>query len=65
MTYVNEDIISANAVRAKLKFFSLISKDPEHLKDGMLVLGLEVWEECNTSRWKQGSLVPELLSVLT
>ena len=43
--------------------FCLISKDPKRLKDGVLVLGLEVREECNTLRWKRGSPVPELPSV--
>ena len=42
--YVNEDIIPADAVRTKLQSFGLISKDPKRLKDGALVLGLEVWE---------------------
>ena len=40
--------MSVDAVRAKLQSFGLISKDPKCLKDGALVLGLEVWEECNT-----------------
>ena len=41
--YVNEDIMSADAVRTRLQSFGLISKNPKRLKDGALVLGLEVW----------------------
>ena len=59
MTYT-----SAYVVRTKLQSFGLISKDPKRLKDRALVLGLEVWEECNTLRWKRGSPVLELPSVL-
>ena len=40
--YVNVDIMSANVVKTKLQSFGLISKDPKRLKDGALVLGLEV-----------------------
>ena len=40
--YINENVASSLHVRAKLAKFSLICKDPEHLENGVQVLGLEV-----------------------
>lgn len=39
--HANKDIMSADEVRTRLESFGLISKDPKHLKNGALVLGLE------------------------
>ena len=40
--YVNEEVISADEVKAKLESFGLTCKDPEHLKHGAKVLGLKI-----------------------
>ena len=47
--YVNEDIVSSLHIKVKLAQFGLICMDPERLKDGTCVLGLDV-------HGKQGSL---------
>ena len=54
--YVNEDVMSADKVKRKLETFGLTSKDPKRLKNGATVLGLEVWGEHGTLRWKRGAL---------
>jgi len=63
--YVNEDVMSADKVRRKLETFGLTSKDPKRLKNGATVLGLEVWWEHGTLRWKRGGPVPEVPNMLT
>lgn len=46
--YVNESIMSAEHVRAKLAKYRLMCKDPECLKYWACILRLEVWQEYNT-----------------
>ena len=41
--YVNEEVISADEVKAKSESFGLTCKASECLKDGAKVLGLKVW----------------------
>ena len=57
--YVNEEVISADKVKVKLKSFGLTCKDPECLKHGAKVLGLKVWREHDTLHWKWGTAIPE------
>ena len=45
--------------------FGLESKYPERLEDGTQVLGLEVWGECGTLRWKRRSVIPDVPEVVT
>ena len=56
MTYVNEEIVSADEVKAKLESFC---KDPERLKHGAKVQSLKVWGEHDTLRWKRGTAISE------
>lgn len=46
--YVNENIMFAEHVRAKLAEYRLMCKVPEHLKNGTCMLGTEVCRECNS-----------------
>ena len=62
---VNEVILPADEVKSKQESFGLTIKDPMRLKEGTLVLRLEVWLEHNSLRWKWGRSVPELPVTLT
>ena len=62
--YVNKDV-SSSRVRSKLAEFGLICKDPERLKDGARVLGLNVRQERGTLKWGHGTAVPEVPDVFT
>ena len=42
---VNEDVVAAEQVRSHLCGFGLVTKDPEHVKHGARLLGLQVWGE--------------------
>ena len=57
--YVNEEIQSADEVKAKLESFGLACKDPERLKHKAKLLGLTVWGEHDTLRWKRRTEIPE------
>ena len=63
--YVNEDVVPMTYVREDLAQFGLKYKDPKWLEDGTWVLGLAVGMEHGELRWKQGSIVPEVPSVIT
>lgn len=63
--YVNESILSAEYVRAKLAPYGLMYKHPECMRDGARVLGLEVLEECNTLWWTRGRAIPNIPDVMT
>ena len=63
--YVNEEVISVDKVKVKLESFGLTCKDPECLKYGAKVLGLKVWGEHDTLRWKQGTAIPETPAEMT
>ena len=63
--YVNEGIVPASRVQAKLAQFGLICKDPERLEDGARVLGLDVRGEHGILKWRRGSAVPDVPSVVT
>ena len=63
--YVNEEEISADEAKAKLESFSLTCKDPECQKLGAKVLGLKVWGEHDTLRWKRGTAIPEAPAEIT
>lgn len=41
--YVNENTMSVEHIRTQFAEYGLMGKDPERLKDGVRVLGLEVW----------------------
>ena len=63
--FINENLVSAVHVRQHFSDFGLVCKDPVRLKDGARVLGLQVWEERGTLRWKRGNKIPEIPDVLT
>ena len=63
--YSNEEVISADEVKAKLESFGLTCKDPECLKYKVKVLGLKVWEQRETLRWKRGTAIPETPAEMT
>ena len=63
--YVNEKIISADEVKAKLEYFGLTCKDSERLKHRAKALGLKVWGERDTLRWKRGTAIPEPSAEMT
>ncbi|CAM1330155.1 Uncharacterised protein r2_g3929 [Pycnogonum litorale] len=60
--YVNEDIAS---VQDHLERYGLVCKPAERLSNGAKVLGLEVWGEDETIRWKRGSQLEDVPNVLT
>lgn len=43
-----KSIHTTASVKQHLVNCGLVSKEPERLKDGMRMLGLQVWGECNT-----------------
>ena len=63
--YVNNDIVSAERVRNHLSCFGLLCKPPESVADGARVLGLWVWGEGKTLRWRRCNDMPEIPSVLS
>ena len=63
--YVNEDVISAEAVRAHLMRFGLMCKPPEKLASGARVLGMHVEKSDGKLRWRRDNdfgTVPEKLT---
>ena len=63
--YVNENKVPATEIKRHLSNFGLDSKDPERLKDGARVLGLNVWGERNTLYWKRGNEIPDMPHIIT
>ncbi|CAM1326679.1 Uncharacterised protein r2_g3561 [Pycnogonum litorale] len=63
--YVNEDIASVQHVQDHLERYGLVCKPAERLSNGAKVLGLEVWGEDETIRWKRGSQREDVPNVLT
>ena len=63
--FIDESIVSAARVWQHLADYGLVCKDPEWLRDGVKVLGLQVWGEDDSLRWKRGSKVPEILRIVT
>ena len=63
--YINESVVSATCVKQHLDDFGLASKDPEQLKNGARVLGLQVWGERNTLHWRRGNEVPTMPRTVT
>ena len=63
--YVNKDIVSSLHVTMKLAQFGLICKDLKRLENDICVLGLVVHGEQGTLQWRQGTVVPEVLDILT
>ena len=57
-------IVSAAHVREHLAQFGLKCKDLEWLEESAQVLELAVWMEHGELRWKRGSVVPEVPSVV-
>lgn len=43
--FVNDSVVLAGYVKENLSQFGLNNRDPEHLKEGMKLLGLEVLRE--------------------
>ena len=62
---VNEEIVTAEQVRSHLSRFGLVTKDPEHVKDGARLLGLHVWRERDELQWRREDDVGELPLELT
>ena len=63
--YINESVVPAARVKEHLDNFGLVSKEPERLKDGARVLGLQVWGEYHTLYWKRGNRIPDMPRVVT
>ena len=63
--YVNEDVVSADAVREHLERFGLSSKAPERLIDGARVLGIRVEESGGELRWRRDNEFGEVPEKLT
>ena len=63
--YVDESIVPAACVKEHLCSFSLLSKEPERLRDGARVLGLQVWGEDNSLYWRRGNKIPDMPCVIT
>ena len=61
--FVNEGILSAQAVKKHFESFGLTCKDPEHLQDGAKVLGLRVSCSKEGLRWRRGGDVLGVPSV--
>lgn len=62
---VKEDVVSAVRVRELLAQNGLVAKEPERASDGVRLLGLHVWGEGGTLRWKRDNdscVVPERLT---
>ena len=58
--FIDKSRVSAARVRQYFADYGLVSKDPERLRDGAKVLGLQVWGENDSPWWKWGSNVPEI-----
>ena len=63
--FINNSVAPVERVKQHLLRFGLESKDLERLEDGARVLGLEVWGERGTLRWKRGSVIPDVPEVVT
>ena len=63
--YVDESIVPVACVKERLCNFSLLSKEPERLQDGVRVLGLQVWGEDNSLYWRRGNKIPDMPRVVT
>ena len=62
---VNEDVVPAVRVRELLGRHGLVAKEPERACEGARLLGLSVWGERGTLRWKRDNdfgAVPERLT---
>ena len=62
---INKNRVPASHVQQHFLDHGLVSKDPVRLRDGVRVLGLQVWEKGGTLRWKRGSQIPEIPNRLT
>ena len=63
--YVNKNVVLATLTREHLAQFELECKDSERLEDCTWVLELAVMMEQGELRWRQGSVVPDTLDVIT
>ena len=62
---VNEDVVTAEQVRSHLCGFGLVTKDPERVKRGARLLGLQVWGERGMLQWRRENDVDELPVMMT
>ena len=63
--FVNEDVVSADAVRTHLQCFGLSSKTPERMTEGARVLGLRVKQTDDRLQWSRDNAfgtIPEKLT---
>ena len=63
--FVNEGILSAQAVKEHFESFGLTCKEPERLPDGAKVLGLRVSGSEEGLHWRRGGNIPGVLSNVT
>ena len=63
--YLNEDMAPARTLVEHLEKFGLRVKPPEKVADGARVLGLHVWGETGTLRWKRDNALPKFPERLT
>ena len=52
--FIDESIFSAARVRQYFADYGLVRKDPDRVRDGAKVLGLQVWGDDDSFRWKRG-----------
>ena len=62
---INESLVPASRGQQHFLDYGLVSKDPVRQRDGVRVLGLQIWEKENTLRWKRKSEIPEIPNGLT
>ena len=63
--YVDKSIVPAARAKEHLYSFGLLSKEPERLQDGALVLGLQVRGEDNSLYWRKRNKIPDMPRVVT
>ena len=62
---MNEDIVSAEAVREHLEWFGLMCKAPERLAGGARVLGIHVEKSNGVLQWRRDNEFGEVPEKLT
>ena len=62
---VCEDEVKVREVVEHLRKFGLTSKQPEDMRKGTRALGLQVWGENGTLRWRRGGTLPEVPQQVT
>ena len=59
--FIDKSRVSSVRMRQRFADYGLVCKDHEQLRNRAKVMGLQVWEENDSLRWKRGSKAPEIL----